>query len=106
MTGCDVVRAGDGVHGAVLGALTAADAGIGLNGEANQLLTDTGGTALLHDVGDVLIPEIPQGGQNRVGRGLPQSTQGGGLDVVGKLLQAVYIFKLAVAGNNLVQDLE
>ena len=57
-------------------------------------------------MGDVLIPEIPQGGQNRVGRGLPQSTQGGGLDVVGKLLQAVYIFKLAVAGNNLVQDLE
>ena len=39
-----------------------------------------GGAALVVNVRVVFVPEVPQGGQNRVGRGLPQPAQRGGLD--------------------------
>src|SRR5699024_6316160 len=52
-----------------------------------KVLTDTRRTFLIHDMGDVFVPEISQGGEHRIGRRLSQGTQGVLLQMITELLQ-------------------
>ena len=62
---------------------------IPVNVVGEQSLADSGGTALLLDVGLILVTEIPQSGENRIGSRLAQSAQGVGLYIMAQLLQLV-----------------
>src|SRR5690606_5129408 len=42
-----------------------------------KLLAHPRGTAVVADVGDVLVPEVLKSGEDRVGRGLTQPAEGG-----------------------------
>src|SRR3989339_1116905 len=48
--------------------------------EGDQRFTDLGRTFLLGNVGLVFIPEVFDGGEDRIGGGLPQAAQGRLLD--------------------------
>ncbi len=101
MTWGDPDRAGDGARGAVAGAQGAALALGGVDGVVEQVLTHPGGAALVHHVGHILVPEILQGGEHRVGGRLAQGAQGGVLQVVAQLLDGVQVLQGAVAIGDL-----
>jgi len=65
-----------------------------------------GGASLLMDVGLVLVPEVAQGGEHRVGRGLAQPAEAGGLDHPGEMLQLLQIVAFALAGAEPLQDVQ
>ena len=95
----------DGANGAGTGAEGAAFALIGEDGDLHQVFADAGGALLVHDVGDVFIPEVPEGGEDGIGSGLAQAAEGVGLDVVAKLLHLVQIFQRRLAPGDLVEHL-
>ncbi len=70
VTGCDIIRLGDGADRAVAGAQAAADTLILVNDEGQQIFADTGGALLVHNVSNVFVTEEAERGQNRVGSGL------------------------------------
>ena len=71
-----------------------------------QRLADARRAALVHDVRHILVAEVAQGGQHRVGRRLAQAAQGVVLDVVAQLFQLVQILHGALALGDLVQHLQ
>lgn len=77
----------DALHRALPGADSAAGTFGRVNGDGQQRRTFMGGTFLIPDVGLILLPEIPNGGQDRVGRGLAQATQRTILDADAQLFQ-------------------
>ncbi len=97
-------RARDGVHRAVPGAQGTALALARVDDVPGEVAAHPGGAALLHHVGHVLVPEILQGGQHRVGGGLAQGAQGGVLQVVAQLLDGVQVLQGALAVGNLAQQ--
>ena len=54
---------------------------------AHQILADLGRAGLVHDVGDILVAEVGQGGHDGVGCGLAQSAQGVVLDGISQFFQ-------------------
>ena len=56
---------------------------------AQQALADAGGALLVNDVSNILVPEVLQGGQDRVGSRLAEGAQRGALDMVAQLFQLV-----------------
>ena len=105
MAGSDVVGAGDGLGGAVLGALAATDALIGVDDILHELLADAGAALLVHDVLHILIPEVVEGGEDGVGRGLAEAAEGAVLDDGGQVAQGVEVVHRAVAVGDLLQQL-
>ena len=58
------------------------------------------------DMGFVFFSEIAQGGEDRVGPGLPQPTQSGVLDRIGELLHDFYIAGFTFALAKFFQQLQ
>ena len=96
--------AGDSIHRAVAGAESAALALVGINLKVDEVAAYSGRAALLHHMGDILIPEVFQGGQHRIGGGLAQGAQGGVLQVVAQLLDGVQVLQGALAIGDLAQQ--
>ena len=97
---------GDGVHRAVAGALGAALALFGIDGEALQPRAGAGGAALVPDMGLVLGAEILDGAHHGVGGRLAQAAQGGIGDGIGQLFQQLDVALLALSGHDALQDLQ
>jgi len=57
-------------------------------------------------VGFVLVPEVLQCRQHRVGGGAAQGAEGRCLDLLAEILQSVEIFRFPVARCDPVQDIE
>ena len=106
MTGSNVVGLNDGINGAVLSTLAAADTLVGIDLELNKLLADACRTLLVHDVSDILVSEVAKRGDNGVGSRLAKSAKRRALDVVAKLLHTVKVLKLTITGDDLVEDLK
>ena len=70
--------------------------------EGQKSLTYASRTALLFDVSFVLVTEIAQGGENRVGSSLSQTAQGVLFYVVAELFQLIQILHGSGALGNLV----
>ena len=87
----------DGPVGAGPLAVAAAVALFGINGIVDQGLADSGRTMFLQDVGLVFLPEVAQGGQNRIGRRFPQPAEGGLGNGFGQLLQKVELLRAPAA---------
>ena len=66
----------------------------------------TGGTFLVPDVRNVFIAEMPDGGQHRVRRRLPQAAQRGILDLVAEIDQPLDVTFFAFAFADAVEDLQ
>ena len=64
-----------------------------------------GGTFLIPDVGLILLPEIPNGGQDRVGGGLAQAAQRTILDADAQLFQQLDVPLLSFPFADSVEDL-
>ena len=105
VAGGDVVGAEDGVDGAALGALAAADALLGVDDVAHQLLADAGAALLVDHVLHVLVPEVVEGGEDRVGRGLAEAAEGAVLDDGGQVAQGVEVVHGAGAVGDLLKQL-
>ena len=58
---------------------------------------------MLPDVGLVLVAEVADRGQHRVGRGLPQATQRRGFDLPRQLFQVFDVARLALPGADALQ---
>ena len=58
------------------------------------------------DVGFVLVAEVPEGGEDGVGRGLPQAAHGGILQRFGQLLEHIQVLGHALALGDALQDLQ
>ena len=59
----------------------------GIDVEDDQVLADAGGAGAVDDMGQVLVPEIAQRGQDGIGRRLTQAAEGTLLDRQGELLE-------------------
>jgi len=68
--------AADGTHRTFLGAERTAAALIGKDHILNESLTYACRALLVLYVGNILIAEVTEGAENRIGRGLAQSAQG------------------------------
>ena len=95
----------DALHRALPGADSAAGTFGRVNGDGQQRRTFMGGTFLIPDVGLILLPEIPNGGQDRVGRGLAQATQRTILDADAQLFQQLDVPLLSFPFADSVEDL-
>ena len=95
MTGCNVICLMDGVNGAVLSALAAADTLVLINNEGEKALTYACRTLLVNDVSYILVAEEVKSSENGVGRSLTETAKRVSLDVVAKLLKSVNILKRA-----------
>ena len=104
VAGSDVVGTGDGLGGAVLGALAATDALLGVDDILHEFLADAGAALLVHDVLHVLIPEVVEGRENGVGRGLAEAAEGAVLDDGGQVAQGIEVVHRAVAVGDLLSS--
>ena len=98
----DIRRAGvtgNGLHGAVAGALAAALAQIRLDFQTTLAAVTHGAVVVYHMV-QVFLPEVAQGAEHRLAGALTQAAQGGGGDGVGKALQQVKILDGALVGHD------
>ncbi len=106
MTGRDVVGLDDGVCGAVLCALSAADALFLVDNERKEMLTYAGRTLLVLNVCDIFVAEISEGRKHRVGRGLTESAERRALDECRQLLETIDVLHLAFTVGDLVENFE
>ena len=104
MAGSDIIGAGDGLYGAALGALAAANALLAVDNIAHEFLADTCTARLVDDVFDVFIPEVVEGGENGVGRGLTKAAEGGVLDDSSEVAELLEVFHGAATAGNLLKD--
>ena len=95
---------GNGIHGTVLGAEGTADAVL-CHPVLDQGLTFAGRAAPL-DMGLVFRPEVMQGGEYGIGRGLAQAAETRLLDLMGQLIQGIQIAGLALALTESFQDVK
>ena len=102
----DVVSPGDAACRATLGTHSASDTLVGIDVVLHEVLADVGGTLLVHDVCDVLIPEVGDCGVDRVRRGLTQGAEGVRLDRVGQLLELVQVLHGSLAFGDAGEDLK
>ena len=75
MTGSDVVGLDDGINGAVLCTLAAANTLVLIDDEGNQLLADAGRTLLIDNVSDIFVTEELEGCENGVGSSLTKTAE-------------------------------
>ena len=61
VAGSDIIGAGDGLYGAALGALAAANALLAVDSIAHEFLADTGTALLVNYMLHILIPEVVKG---------------------------------------------
>jgi len=99
-----LLRAGDALHRADLGAQGAAGALFRINGVGQHGRAHVGGALLVVDVRGVFVGEGFHGGQHRVGHGLAQAAQRRVLDGHGQALQAVEVGRHALALGDLVEE--
>ena len=99
-------HAGDGVDGAVPGALGAALAERGIDDVPAQSGTLLGTAPLIHNVLDVLVPEGGQSGQNRQRGGLAQTAQCHALDHLRQFFQRIDVLQLALTVDDPLQNLQ
>ena len=70
------------------------------------MLTYACGTFLIDNMRDIFIAEVAKRGKNRVRCSLSEAAERRGLDVMCKLFEAVEVRKLALAGDDAVEDLK
>ena len=104
VSGSGVVRAADSLDGAALGALAAADALLAVDDVAHKFLADTCTALLVDDVLDVLVPEVVEGRQNGVRRGLAKSAESGILDDGGQVAEFGKVFHRTATVGDLLED--
>jgi len=75
-----------GLHRTILQTQKTADTFFRFNMINNEILADQSRTAFVPDVGFVLVSEIPERGQNGIGRCLPQAAQRTGFNRLGQVL--------------------
>ena len=101
-----LLLAADAARGALLGAERAAGAGLGVDVVGDQRLALAGRAALLVDVRLVLLAEVLDGGEHRVGRRAAEGAERAVDDVVAELLEQLDVALAAVAGDDAVEHLE
>ena len=106
MSGSNIVGLCNSVNRAVLSALAASDTLILVDGEGKEALTYACRTLLVYNVSDILVSEEVKSGKNRVRSCLTKTAKRVLLNVVAKLFKSVDILKGALAGSDLVKDLE
>ena len=104
VAGGDVVGAGDGFGGAVLGALAAADALLGVDDVLHEFLADAGAALLVDDVLDVFVPEVVEGAEDGVGRGLAEAAEGAVFDDGGEVAEGVEVVHGAGAVGDFLEE--
>src|SRR5574344_365139 len=97
--------AGDRLHRAVLLALTAAAAQLGIDLQMASASVAVR-AVLIHNVRKILVAEIFQRGEHRLARALSQTAQRRLRDSVCKLLEHIEILKRAFVGDDALQDLQ
>ncbi len=104
VAGSGVVGTGDSLDGATLGALSAADALLAVDDVAHELLADAGAALLVDDVLHILIPEVVEGAEYGVRRGLAETAESGVLDDGSEVAEFLEVFHGAATVGNLLED--
>ena len=104
VAGSGVVGAADSLDGASLGALAAADALLAVDDIAHEFLADAGAAFLVDDVLHILVPEVVEGGENGVRRGLAETAECGVLDDSGEVAQLGEVFHGAATVGDFFKD--
>ena len=86
--------------------LTAADAGIRINRQLEQPFTGTSRTPFVINMLFILLPEVADGGQDRIGSSSPQSTQGGIDDCFTHVFKELDVSFPAVAFGDVGKDFQ
>ena len=89
-----------------LDAQTAARALVRIDPEFHQGQADLCRAFSIEDVRFVLVVEVPQGRQHRVGSGLAESAQGARTDSFSQLRQRVHVFRVPASRADSLQDLK
>ncbi len=71
----------------------------------DQVLADKGVAPLVDDVSLVLVAEVAQGAEDRIGGGLTQAAHGGVLDDDGQLFEQLQVIEGAAAFGDVLQNL-
>ena len=77
----------------------------GIDGVDPEGTALVGGTALVHDVGHVLVVEVVDGREHGVGGCLAETAESGILDDLAEVLEVVQILHRTLALGNLVENL-
>ena len=106
MTGSGVVSLGNCTCRAILSAETASDTFFLVDVETEKALADACGALLINNVSDILVAEVTECGKNRVRSSLTKAAERSGLDVFAEFFETVDVFKFALAGDDLIEDLK
>ena len=104
VSGSGVVGTADSLDGASLGALAAADALLAVDDIAHEFLADAGAAFLVDDVLHILIPEVVEGAEYGVRRGLSEAAESGILDDGGEVAEVVEVLHGAAAVGDLLKN--
>lgn len=71
-----------------------------------HVFADMSGTVFVHDMCLILVPEVFHGGQHWVGGRLTEAAHGGILDRISQNFQHFQVVFFALAGHNLLKQLQ
>ena len=100
MAGSHIVSSGDCTCGTVFSAKTAANALIGIDGEAQEALANACRTLLVNDVSDIFFAEVAESRKYGVRSSLTETAKRCGLDVVGEFFQSINVRISLRSGSN------
>ena len=102
VTGSNVGRLDNGVGGAVLCALAASDTLVLVDDKREKVLADACRALLVSYMSDILVAEVAESRENRVGRRLTERAERRALDEGSQLFETVDVLHLSLAVSDLV----